>query len=399
MSRREKWALYLIFMPYGIGAMATISRFPEIQQNLHLSNGTFGTFLSLGSIGGLLSFITIGQLVDRIGVRPVMIASSVTMALSLGSVPHIHQGWIWLIANIVFGFSTTALHISVNSQGIHRQDEIGEVVLPRFHGSWSLGALISSLIALVLTSRLTLAWQVDIVMVTTWLAVMFGILRSTPYLIKASTDPVRTNSVNFKGVINSFKFEPLISVGMVMAIQIEFATNDWSAIYAKNTIGMSASLSILTYVVFISAMISLRLTMHLLLNHFTERTLLRFIPLIGGTGFIIGILSGTYISHHNRTLGFTISLIGFMFGGFGSSFIAPVFFGIAFRKSSLPGSVVVAQLGLINAVLTFAVKIVISWVAQATSVTVALMIPGLMLYGVVYISKIGSNERITQPTT
>ena len=56
-----------------------------------------------------------------------------------------------------------------------------------------------------------------------------------------------------------------------------------------------------------------------------------------------------------------------------------------------------AQLGLINAVLTFAVKIVISWVAQATSVTTALMIPGLMLFGVVYVSKIGSNERTSQP--
>ena len=397
MSRREKWALYLIFMPFGIGAMAAISRFPEIQHNLHLSNGTFGTFVSLGSVGGLLSFITIGQLVDRIGVRPVMVANSISMALFLGSVPHIHRGWIWLIANIFIGFSTTSLHISVNSQGIHRQDEIGEVVLPRFHGSWSLGALISSLIALVLTSRLSLAWHVDIVMFTSWLAVMFGIWRSTPYLIKGSTNPVLPNRVNFKGLIKSFKFEPKISIGMVMAIQIEFATNDWSAIYAKNTIGMSASLSILTYVVFMSAMILLRLTMHLLLNHFTERTLLKFIPLIGGTGFIIGILTGTYESHHNRTLGFIISLVGFMFGGFGSSFIAPVFFGIAFRKSSLPGSVVVAQLGLINAVLTFAVKIVISWVAQATSVTTALMIPGLMLFGVVYVSKIGSNERISQP--
>jgi len=397
MSRREKWALYLIFMPFGIGAMAAISRFPEIQHNLHLSNGTFGTFVSLGSVGGLLSFITIGQLVDRIGVRPVMVANSISMALFLGSVPHIHRGWIWLIANIFIGFSTTSLHISVNSQGIHRQDEIGEVVLPRFHGSWSLGALISSLIALVLTSRLSLAWHVDIVMFTSWLAVMFGIWRSTPYLIKGSTNPVLPNRVNFKGLIKSFKFEPKISIGMVMAIQIEFATNDWSAIYAKNTIGMSASLSILTYVVFMSAMILLRLTMHLLLNHFTERTLLKFSPLIGGTGFIIGILTGTYESHHNRTLGFIISLVGFMFGGFGSSFIAPVFFGIAFRKSSLPGSVVVAQLGLINAVLTFAVKIVISWVAQATSVTTALMIPGLMLFGVVYVSKIGSNERISQP--
>jgi len=55
--------------------------------------------------------------------------------------------------------------------------------------------------------------------------------------------------------------------------------------------------------------------------------------------------------------------------------------------------VVVAQLGLTQTIATFLAKVVISWVAQATSVTVALMIPALMLIATTKFANLGKESK------
>ena len=218
-------------------------------------------------------------------------------------------------------------------------------------------------------------------------------MKSAPYFIDKSADETALPRVSFAGLIASVKSQPVIAISMVLAMQIEFSIQDWSAIFARDSIGMSASASIYGYTVFIGAMIIFRLNVHRLHKAFSEAQLLKFLPLLGGTGFIVFIPLGTIVAENNARFGFILALLGFAISGFGSSILAPTLFGIAFRTSSLPSSVVVAQLGLISAVLTFFIKITISWVAQATSVTVALMIPALMLLSTSKFSHLGRTTK------
>jgi hypothetical protein len=74
-----------------------------------------------------------------------------------------------------------------------------------------------------------------------------------------------------------------------------------------------------------------------------------------------------------------LEVLGFFVGGLGTSFMAPLATNIANRRSSQKASEVVAQMNLTNGILAFFAKLVVSWVAQATSITTALLIPGLML--------------------
>ena len=123
---------------------------------------------------------------------------------------------------------------------------------------------------------------------------------------------------------------------------------------------------------------------------------MRIVPIIGGVGFIGFLLAGSTLAPDHKILGFALSLIAFAFAGMGSSFLAPAFFGIAFRRTNLPSSLVVAQIGLVNVVVTFILKVIISWLAQATSVTIGLMIPGLMLICASLFAYLGNAE---QPKT
>ncbi|MSY98944.1 MAG: hypothetical protein F2698_02005 [Actinobacteria bacterium] len=369
--------------------MATSTRFPEIRDNLHLNNGVFGTYLTLGGIGSLTAFIFVGNIVHKFGIKPVILVASTGMFATMASVPHIKNPEIWLISNILIAIFWVSFHISNNGQAIHRQEEIGELILPKLHGLWSLGALFTSILAIVITPYVSLAWHIDVLMFLMWLFTMYGIHKSSPYFIDKSDDETSLPRISLASLIASVKAQPVIAAAMVLAMQMEFASQDWSAIFVRDSIGMSASASIYGYTVFIGAMIIFRFKVHALHEIFSESQLLKYLPIFGATGFIIFIPIGTFVAESNQYLGFALALIGFAIAGFGSSILAPTLFGIAFRNSSLPSSVVVAQLGLISAVITFFVKILISWVAQATSVTVALMIPALMLLATAKFSYLG----------
>ena len=373
--------------------MSTATRFPEIRDQLGINNGTFGTYLSLGAIGGVISFILVGHLVHSIGVKPIVTMAATGIFASIGLVPHIQNPIFWLVVNILIAFFWVSFHIANNAQAIHRQEEVGELILPKLHGLWSLGALVTSILAIAITPYVTLAWHIDVVVIIMWALTMLGIFKSTPFFIKKNEEADAFPNLSPIGIAKTFKFQPIIVLAMVLAMQIEFSIQDWSAIYAKDTINMSASSSIYGYAVFISAMIILRFNAKKLAARWSERELITKLPILGGVGFAVCISLGTWISDSNRILGFIVSLIGFALAGFGSSILAPTIFAISFRKTSLPSSVVVAQLGLTQTIATFIAKVIIAWVAQATSVTVALMIPALMLLATTKFAYLGKETK------
>ena len=373
--------------------MSTATRFPEIRDQLDINNGTFGTYLSLGAIGGVISFILVGHLVHSIGVKPIVVFAATGLFLALGLVPHIQSPILWLVINILIAFFWVSFHIANNAQAIHRQEEVGELILPKLHGLWSLGALITSILAIVITPYVTLAWHIDVLVTIMWALTMYGVFKSTPYFIKKNEEADAFPNLSPIGIAKTFKFQPIIVLAMVLAMQIEFSIQDWSAIYAKDTINMSASSSIYGYAVFISAMIILRFNAKKLAARWSERELITKLPILGGVGFAVCISLGTWLSETNRILGFIVALVGFALAGFGSSILAPTIFAISFRKTSLPSSVVVAQLGLTQTIATFIAKVIIAWVAQATSVTVALMIPALMLLATAKFANLGKETK------
>ena len=69
---REINLLKTLFFLFGIQIMSWVPRFPEVKANLQLSNGQFGSLLSLGSIGNLTSLLIVGHLVHKFGARQIM---------------------------------------------------------------------------------------------------------------------------------------------------------------------------------------------------------------------------------------------------------------------------------------------------------------------------------------
>jgi len=386
-------ALLTIFFLFGFGIMAWIPRFPEIKANLHLSNGQFGSLISTGALGGIISLFTIGHVVNHLGTHKILLVGTFTVFPSLAIVVHLQSPLAFLIANLVIGFTIAAFHISITAQSLHEQERISKLLLPKATGMWAAGAVTTIILSGFLTTRASLAWHITILEIFTMACMLILVRRISPFTVGPATDREGFKET-LKG-IKDFEINWPLSVGMIMAIQLEFSLADWGAIFAKEDLGVPLGLIAIPYLLFLLSMIFGRLTFHNLIERYSIKSMMQLGGIVGGGGFVIGVLLSYYLQEKSSLAALVIASIGFAMAGLGSSFMAPIFLNAAKNQSRRPPSVVIGQLGVVNNAMAFTVKALIAWVAQWFSLPIALVIPGIMLMCVgFFIPQTNSHTRI-----
>ena len=393
ISKEEARYTKAIFFLFGFGVMMIAPRTPDMKANLGVNNGTMGTLLSIGTIGAIFALAYMGQLVHRFGTRPVLIGTSTCLYLSMGVQPHIHSTWLFALDAMACGVGWAGMHTTVSSQALYRQKLSGIPILPRLHGMWSTGALLTAVIAISITSHVSLAKHIDIGVSLVWLATMYSIHRLSPVMLKGTTEESDADSrASLKSITTYIREEWIVIIALTTGVMLEATTNDWASLFTKEDIKASSSLSILSYIGFGAGMILGRFNLHTLYLRYSERTLMRASAIFGGTTFIVGVQIASHIAPHHKTLGLVIAALSFFLGGAGSAFMSPGMITIATRHSRFPAGFVVAQMTLVNTSLFFFAKIGIAWVAQATSITTALMIPGVVLLLTALFAKLASDQ-------
>lgn len=364
--------------------MAWIPRFPEVKHNLQVGNGQFGTLVSMGAMGSLISLIVVGPLVHRLGTRKVMRVSATFLFGAISLIVHITSVRQFLFCNMVIGAGISAFHIAVNSQGLHEQAPVGENLIPRLHGLWSLGALTTAVLSGLLIKTVPLAVHIDIISAFVYATMLVLIWKLGANSLKGSAETLGEYSM--RSLFTGSNIDWAMGFGLTCSVMLEFAIGDWAAIFSKEELHLSAGTSALPYVLFVLAMILGRLSVHRITKFIGIARLIRLCTIIGGTTFIISVTLGVQFSRTSPVAGFTMVAVGSFIGGLGASFLAPTFMHAANRRSKAPGSVVVGQLGAISTVFVLLIKPIIAWIAQATSIAVALVIPGAMLIAVSFLA-------------
>ena len=378
-----------LFFLFGLLIMSWVPRFPEVKANLQLTNGEFGSLVSMGAIGNLVALLTVGHLVHKYGARWMLHAGSLLLAVSLVFLTHSTSSVVFLIFIILQGLAISAFHISINAQGFHFQDRTKKQIITLLSGFWSSGALISSIIAGFLVDRVALGTYSNVLAIFCFFAMSYIIVRISPNLVKADANPDSDHRARdmFKG----FSIDKQVSAALLLVIMLEYAVSDWAAIFVKEDMKIAGGIHTLPYILFTLAMIIGRLNLHNLLPRYSIDYLVVRASLLSGFSFIAGIIAVTLVGTSNKTLVIIILSISFTFAGLGSSFLGPSVMNAANTRSKFPSSVVIGQIGVINITLVFVVRWVIAWTAQATSLTIALLIPSIMLLTVPYLAKIFRN--------
>lgn len=375
---REHRLIHMLFFLFGFGVMAWVPRFPELRENLALGNGAFGSLMSTGSIGAFFGLLTVGHIIHKFGAERVSIAAFILLFVTLFSLVHITNSLIFLILNIAFGFGITSVHVSLTSQALHFNDRSGQNIVISTSGYWSAGALTAAISSGLLVDRISLKTHISILAVVVALIMISIIFKLRPVLLESGVG--QDSDYTIKEIFTSFKIDWPVSLGMACAVYLEFAVGDWGTIFTKDRLGMSAGLSTIPFIVFMTMMILGRLLIHKLLKFAPIYVWARRGALLAGIVFGLSIIIATHLPSSYKWWSYSLFLLGFLSAGLGSSFIAPSFFTAASRRSKLPNAIVVGQFGVVNNVLIFIVKWIVAWTMQFTgSIALAMMIPTLMV--------------------
>ena len=377
MNSPERRALAALFFIFGFGIIAWIPRLPEIKANLHLTNGQFGTILSLGVIGSVLSLLTTGHLVHRYGSRKSLLVSATLLFGSISMIGHMNSVWQFIIVNIAFGAGVSAFNISVNAQAFHEQESDGANLIPRMHGIWSAGALSTVIISGFLAGRVSLDIHLDVLAAIGYMSTLILIFNFKDAFMVGSVSAERPLSI--RRPFASFHVNWVIALGLFGATGLEQATGDWITVFSKQELHMGVGISTLPYLLFVVAMIVGRLSVHRLAAHVSIDKLVKVLPICGGATFMVCTNLGLFVNKSHPSIGFALVVGGTFIAGLGLSILAPTFVDAANRLTSAPGGIVLGQLSLVNAFAIFFLKQAIAWTAQVASIAVALIIPSLLL--------------------
>ena len=390
-TKKENKYLGLIFFLFGFSIMCLAPRTPDIKSNLAINNGTFGTLLSTASLGSIVMLLIGGQIIHTIGAKKGLRIGSSLIAISFITLAHTRSPLIFLIANICAGAGISIYHIASSGHTLHRQDEIGKIIIPKLHGSWAIGAMSTSAIAFFISDFVSIAWHLTTLMICTWLVTQYCVTKlSITFPPKPDADDAYqlTSIKQFK-----FKINWLLSIGFFCSSILEFTIADWATLFGKEELGMGASVATLSYLFYLVGLIIGRFSIGWALNHQSEQFWIKTGGVVGGLGFASALIISTSIVDQNKNLSFVIAFSGFFLAGLGSSAMAPMFFSIAGRLSDGRNALAVAQLSFINTFAIYIAKTTLAWVAQLTSITVALMFTGLIMSLLIYFGKVGSSQR------
>lgn len=385
-SKVELNYLKILFFLFGFLIMSWVPRLPEVKANLGLSNGEFGSLIGTSAIGAITALLTVGHLVHNYGVKLVIRIAAFAMATTLILLTSTHSTLIFLIGNIILAGAISSFHISINTQGFDFQDRTKSSVITRLSGFWSIGALITAIVSGLLVNRIPLHIHITILALIILLIMLFVISSMDSQLLKPNQDVEKDYKIS--DIFRGFRIDSLVSGALICAGFLEFAVGDWAAIFVKEDVGIKSGLHTLPYILFTFAMIIGRLRVHKLYSRFSIQFLVKLGSLVSGISFLIGILAVRLIAPDEKILILLILCISFSVAGLGSSFLAPSIMNIANSRSRAPASVVIGQLGVINNIAVFVVRLIVAWTAQAFSLSIALIIPVLLLFMVPYFSKI-----------
>jgi len=385
-QEKELTGLKVIFFLFGLSIMSWVPRFPEVKANLGLSNGEFGSLISLGVFGNVAALLTVGHLVHKFGAQLMMRVSTLAFSTSIIILTQTSSSFVFLIFMIVQGAGISAFHISINAQGFNFQDRTKRQVITLLSGYWSSGALLTSVIAGILVDLVSIEIHIAVLSILCLIIMLQTISTMTPNLLKSNENS--ESDVKLGEIFKGFNFDMMVSGGLLCAIMLEFAVSDWSAIFLKEDLGILSGIHTLPFILFTFTMIIGRLNFHRLLPHYSMQRLSQVASLISGISFLIGIAAVSAVGIGNKTLTIIILSVSFSIAGIGSSFLGPSMMNAANSRSRFPASVVIGQIGVINICLIFVMRWVIAWTAEATSLSIALCIPAFMLLLVPYFSKI-----------
>ncbi|UZD22507.1 MFS transporter [Algoriphagus halophytocola] len=329
---KRRVALGAFFFFVGLCFASWAARIPDIQSKFDLSEGQLGTLLLFLPLGSVIGLPIAGWAVHQYGSRAVIMFGSVAYALTLPMIGLAPSIWTLLPVLVLYGMLGNVMNISLNTQALALEDEMGKSILASFHGLWSMAGFTGAGIgALMIFLGLSPAIHYAVVMLIS----LVIILSAQRYIVKQEA-----TSQGGGGMVLKKPDALLMRISLIafLGMMCEGCMFDWSGVYFKKVVQADPSLIALGYVAFMATMASGRFITDKIAAKYTKVAVIQVSGLLISAGLALAVIFPTVV----------VATLGFFLVGFGIASIIPLSYSIAGRSKLYAPSVALALVSTIS---------------------------------------------------
>jgi hypothetical protein len=143
---RQKLAVSIAFMAFGVVSGSWVPRLPAIKDHLHMSDGQVGYALLTYAVGAVIGAAAARMVLSR-GARAWVRGGTVAICAALVG-PALAGNFAQLVVSLLLlGIGAGFVDMLENAQAAELERMAGRPLINGFHGFWSLGAVIGSVTA------------------------------------------------------------------------------------------------------------------------------------------------------------------------------------------------------------------------------------------------------------
>ena len=343
--RLARTAVAALFLTNGALFANVVPRYPQLKDELEVSNAVLGTALAAFPLGALLAGLFAAAAISRFRSSRVAALGIVLLAgatVLVAAVP----SW-YALAAVLFlaGALDAVVDVAQNAHGLRVQRLYGRSIVNSFHGVWSIGAVVGGLMGSAAAGlRMPLAVHLGIS------AAVFSIVALVAYrfLLPGPEDAERTAEAQDAAARDGHAASPaaartgrraftgsavrmLAALGVLAACGslVEDAGASWGAIYLSGDLAASAATAGLAFVALQTAMTVGRLFGDRAVDRFGQRAVVR------GGGALAALGMGLALAV--PSIGTTLA--GFALAGLGVATLVPAAMHTADELPGLPSGV------------------------------------------------------------
>ncbi|ODR22984.1 MFS transporter [Mycobacterium gordonae] len=315
--RRAKIGVTAAFVAHAVVFSSWAAHIPHVKAALGLSDGALGTALFGAPLGSVAATLFSHWALPRWGSRrlvPVLVAGYAIAPLSVG----LARSGLGLFGSLMlWGWFQGALDVAMNTQAGTLERLAQAPMMARFHGMWSLGALLGAVIGAGCVS-VGVGLEPQLLVLGAAVLVVVG-----PLTLRLIADETVAVTADERGRTWTPTVVILAAVAFASFL-CEGAATDWSANYLHDVVGAGAGLSALSYAAYTLAMVLIRFGAMRLHARLSARRLLPALALLAAVGMSVTLAAGDPL----------VSVIGFASLGAGVALLVPTAFSAAYSAGS-----------------------------------------------------------------
>jgi MFS family permease len=307
---RARLAIAFIFFVHGFITGAWVPHIPLAQQRLDLDLASLGLALLALAAGGVAAMPFTGALANRYGSARITALTGLAFSLAFPLPASAQALLLFVLGLLLFGAAIGSMDVAMNAQGLAIEKQMRRPIMSLLHGMFSVGAMsgagLSALVLEVVSPTIHIAGAAGIALLVMAIA--------GPRLLPAEADRGLAGERFF-----ALPSRATLGLGSLcfVALMVEGAVLDWSAIQLKQEFNLPAHRAGLGYALFGLGMAAARFAGDHLRSRAGSVVLVRSSSLLLALGMTAALVSPHEI----------LSIAAYGIAGLGMGNIVPVLFG------------------------------------------------------------------------